>query len=100
MKSLGYIFKVDFCVNIDEGFSLFRLNVFFNIVLESLSKLGNIVPTKGNTCCVSVNAELQKQVATTFNGCIYIEAHDRPCRPCCEVAITCKYNGWAEIYFG
>jgi len=39
MKSLGYVLKVDFCVNIDEGFCLFRLNVFFNIVLETLSKL-------------------------------------------------------------
>ena len=59
MKSLGNIFKVDFCVNIDEGFSLFWLNVFFNIVLETLSKLRNIVPTKGKSCCVSVSAKVQ-----------------------------------------
>ena len=100
MKSLGYIFKVDFCVNIDEGFCLFWLNVFFNIVLETLSKLGDIVPSKGKACSVSVSAEVQSQVATAFNSCINIKAHDRPCRPRCEVAITCKYNGWAEIYFG
>ena len=59
MKSLGYVLKVDFCVNIDEGFCLFRLNVFFNIVLETLSKLRNIVPTKGKACCVSVSAKVQ-----------------------------------------
>ena len=79
-NATGNVAKIDDGINAQDGTGLFRLNVFLDVLLEAMAKLGNVLCRHTQAGSVCVAAKVLKQVGTTLDGLIDIEARDAACR--------------------
>ena len=68
MQFLGNILEVDNRINIQYGFTLFRLDVFLDIGLETSAELLYISPFHCHSGGIGMSAEVQQQVTAALDG--------------------------------
>ena len=99
MQLLRYVLEVYHRIYVEHRFRLFGSDMFCHVLVESVSKLLHVFPFHRKSAGIGVTSEVDKQVAATLDGRIYIESCYTASRTCCKVSVTGQYHGRTEVDF-